>query len=98
MSDELSTYELEKKKIIVIIAVIMVIYLTNVKTNNKYWYYLYKKNVKTLKYEFLCVQRKDSMGYVDLLRGKYNLNNSFQLKNILAELTRDEYDRIKNII
>tara|TARA_Y100001970_G_C14183665_1_gene831276 strand:- start:841 stop:1656 length:816 start_codon:yes stop_codon:yes gene_type:complete len=47
------------------------------------------------KYEFLCVQRKDSMGYVDILRGKYNLCNNFQLGNILTEITKKEYDKLK---
>lgn len=54
----------------------------------------FRKN-KNNKYEYLCVQRKDSMGYVDILRGKYNLNNNFQLKNILCELTKDEHERLK---
>ena len=37
--------------------------------------------------EYLLVQRKDSLGYVDFLRGKYNENNNFQLKNIINEMT-----------
>ena len=96
MSDELSTYELEKKEN----------YCNNCgnyghifnqckKPITSIGIICIRKNIKTLKYEFLCVQRKDSMGYVDLLRGKYNLNNNFQLKNILSELTKDEHDRIK---
>lgn len=56
-----------------------------------------RKNKNTNNYEYLCVQRKDSMGYVDILRGKYNLCNYFQLKNILAEITKDEYERLKTI-
>lgn len=54
-----------------------------------------RKNPQTKQFEFLCVQRKDSMGYVDILRGKYNLCNNFQLKNILAEITSNEYERLK---
>lgn len=54
----------------------------------------FRKN-KQNNYEVLCVQRKDSMGYVDILRGKYNLNNNFQINNILSELTKDEYERLK---
>ena len=46
--------------------------------------------------EYLCVQRKDTMGYVDILRGKYNVNNTFQLKNILSELTIGEHKKLKD--
>ena len=46
--------------------------------------------------EYLLVQRKDSLGYVDLLRGKYNETNDFQLKNIINEMTREEQYNILN--
>ena len=47
----------------------------------------------TDKIEYLLVKRKDSLGYVDFLRGKYNENNNFQLKNIINEMTETEkYD------
>jgi len=45
--------------------------------------------------EYLLVQRKDTLGYVDFLRGKYSDTNLFQLKNIIAEMTSDEIERIK---
>ncbi len=44
--------------------------------------------------EYLLVQRKDTLGYVDFLRGKYSDTNLFQLKNILSEMTQDEMSRI----
>jgi len=44
--------------------------------------------------EYLLIQRKDSLGYVDFLRGKYNENNNFQLKNIINEMTETEKDNI----
>ena len=44
--------------------------------------------------EYLLVQRKDSLGYVDFLRGKYNENNNFQLKNIINEMTETEKHNI----
>ena len=39
------------------------------------------------------VQRKDSMGYADILRGKFNVHNNFHLNNILNELTHNEYKK-----
>ena len=44
--------------------------------------------------EYLLVQRKDSLGYVDFLRGKYNEKNLFQLKNIIQEMTLSEKENI----
>lgn len=44
--------------------------------------------------EYLLVQRKDTLGYVDFLRGKYSDTNLFQLKNIIGEMTNDEINRI----
>ena len=46
--------------------------------------------------EYLLVQRKDSLGYVDFLRGKYNELNDFQLKNIINEMTEEEKNNIIN--
>jgi len=48
------------------------------------------------KKEYLLVQRKDSLGYVDFLRGKYNETNDFQLKNIINEMTKEEQHDILN--
>ena len=46
-------------------------------------------------YEFLLIQRKDSLGYVDFLRGKYNEHNDYQLNHIISEMTDEEIDNIK---
>ena len=48
------------------------------------------------KIEYLLIQRKDSLGYVDFLRGKYNENNNHQLKNIIYEMTDKEKYNILN--
>jgi 8-oxo-dGTP pyrophosphatase MutT (NUDIX family) len=51
---------------------------------------------ETNQIEYLLIQRKDSLGYVDFLRGKYNENNNFQLKNIINEMTEIEKNNILN--
>ncbi len=48
------------------------------------------------KIEYLFVQRKDSLGYVDFLRGKYNEKNVYQLNNIISEMTLTEKQNIIN--
>jgi len=40
--------------------------------------------------EYLLVRRKDSLGYVDFLRGKYSLYSKTHLMNILNEMTIHE--------
>lgn len=45
--------------------------------------------------EYLLVQRKDTLGYVDFLRGKYSETNDFQLNNIIQEMTVDEITQIQ---
>lgn len=46
--------------------------------------------------EFLLIQRKDTLGYVDFLRGKYNEHNDYHLKNIIKEMTDYEIDQLLN--
>ena len=46
--------------------------------------------------EYLMIRRKDSLGYVDFLRGKYNQYNDFHLKNIILEMTKEEINNIIN--
>ena len=40
--------------------------------------------------------RKDTLGYVDFLRGKYNLNDKIQLTNLFYEMTFYEKNNILN--
>ena len=44
--------------------------------------------------KYLMIRRKDSLGYVDFMRGKYNLNNKTYILNILNEMTRNERSNI----
>jgi len=79
-------------------------YLCNNCGNYGHLFYNCKKPITSLgiicirytdKYEYLLVQRKDSLGYVDFLRGKYNEYNEYQLTNIILEMTVEEIDNIK---
>ena len=46
--------------------------------------------------KYLMIRRKDSLGYVDFMRGRYNLNNIEYLQNIIDEMTLIEKDNILN--
>jgi len=48
------------------------------------------------KNHFLLICRKDTLGYVDFLRGKYSLNNKSQLLNLFNEMTINEKKKILN--
>ena len=42
------------------------------------------------KFEYLMICRKDSLGYVDFMRGKYPLHSEFYIQNIIDEMTTGE--------
>jgi 8-oxo-dGTP pyrophosphatase MutT (NUDIX family) len=42
------------------------------------------------KLEYLLIRRKDSLGFVDFLRGKYNINNKEYILNLLNKMTLNE--------
>ena len=46
---------------------------------------------------YLMICRKDSVGYVDFVRGKYNLFNKHYICNIVNVMTIEEKDKIKNV-
>ena len=48
------------------------------------------------KYEYLMIQRKDTLGYVDFLRGRYSLYNKLYLMNIINEMTIQEKVKIRS--
>ena len=46
--------------------------------------------------EYLLIRRKDSIGYVEFMRGKYNIYSKIYLVNIISEMTLEEKHRILN--
>ncbi len=47
-------------------------------------------------YQFLMIRRKDSFGYIDLIRGKYSPNNIEQVQGIINEMSELEKEKILN--
>lgn len=56
----------------------------------------FRINPKNSKYEFLMIRRKDTLGYVDFMRGKYTLQNIHYIMNMLKQMTIDEKNRLRN--
>ena len=55
---------------------------------------LFRQSSKGLQY--LMIRRKDSFGYIDIIRGKYNLNNIPQIQRSIDEMSIDEKSRLLN--
>jgi len=54
---------------------------------------VFRKN-KEGQNEYLMIRRKDSIGYVEFMRGKYNIYSKMYLINLISEMTLDEKKRI----
>ena len=48
------------------------------------------------KLHLLLVQRKDSISYIEFIRGKYSITNTNKLLNILSNITKTEINNILN--
>ena len=54
--------------------------------------FTYINNVR----HYLMIRRRDTLGFVDFMRGKYSVNNKKYLVNIFNEMTNAEKDKVKN--
>jgi 8-oxo-dGTP pyrophosphatase MutT (NUDIX family) len=55
----------------------------------------FRVNPENEKYEFLMIRRKDTLGYIDFMRGKYTLHNSHYIMNMMKQMTTDEKTRLR---
>ena len=46
--------------------------------------------------KFLMIRRKDTIGFVDFMRGRYPLNNLKYITDIIAIMTENEKELLKN--
>jgi 8-oxo-dGTP pyrophosphatase MutT (NUDIX family) len=46
--------------------------------------------------KYLMIRRKDSLGYVDFMRGKYPTTNKRYIENIISEMTNHEKSKLLN--
>ena len=47
------------------------------------------------KKEFLMIRRKDTLGYIDFMRGKYSIYNKEYIMNMLKQMTQDEKEVLR---
>jgi hypothetical protein len=53
---------------------------------------LYKRFNDTIQY--LMIQRKDSFGLIELLRGNYDENNENNIQRIIGQMTKNELENV----
>jgi ADP-ribose pyrophosphatase YjhB (NUDIX family) len=71
----------------------------NKNQNNHYWldsYIKIKPNQINKSIQFLMVQRKNSLGYLEFMRGRYSIENLSTLTHLLEQMTPDELNNINN--
>ena len=47
--------------------------------------------------EYLMIRRKDTLGFIDFMRGKYFVNHKFYLINMLKQMTNDEKECLRTL-
>ena len=50
----------------------------------------YRANRKTGRHEYLMIRRKESLGYIDFMRGKYSVYDRNYILNMITQMTNDE--------
>lgn len=50
--------------------------------------------LKPAKIEYLMIMRKDTLGFVDFMRGKYSINNKEYILNMLHQMTKREKEQL----
>jgi 8-oxo-dGTP pyrophosphatase MutT (NUDIX family) len=55
----------------------------------------YKNENGIIERQYLMIRRRDTLGYVDFLRGKYHIYNRKYIKNLIKQMTNDEIEKIK---
>lgn len=47
--------------------------------------------------EYLMIRRKDTLGFIDFMRGKYSVNNKDYIMNMLKQMTQDEKENLDTL-
>lgn len=47
--------------------------------------------------EYLMIRRKDTLGFIDFMRGKYSVNNKDYIMNMLKQMTKNEKSQLNTL-
>lgn len=59
---------------------------------------MYRTNpLKHHRREYLMIRRKDTLGFIDFMRGKYNVREQYYITNMIKQMTlKEQYDILKH--
>jgi 8-oxo-dGTP pyrophosphatase MutT (NUDIX family) len=55
----------------------------------------FRVNPSNGEHEYLMIRRKDTLGYIDFMRGKYSNNNKHYLLNMITQMTNQEKELLR---
>ena len=44
--------------------------------------------------EYLMIRRKETLGFIDFIRGKYSVYNKYYISNMICQMTTEEKQRV----
>jgi 8-oxo-dGTP pyrophosphatase MutT (NUDIX family) len=56
----------------------------------------FRENPESKQREYLLIRRKDTLGFVDFMRGKYSIYNKEYILNMIKQMTNTEKQRLLN--
>lgn len=57
---------------------------------------VFRRPPESTEIEYLMIRRKDTLGYIDFMRGKYTVHNKHYIINMLKQMTVSEKERLKS--
>ena len=55
----------------------------------------FRKNAETNNIEYLMIRRRHTLGFVDFIRGKYAVDNTYYIANMIYQMTNEEKEHLK---
>ena len=57
----------------------------------------FRKSKNGSSFEYLLIRRKETLGYIDFMRGKYSVNNKEYIMNMMKQMTNYEKERLSSV-
>lgn len=57
----------------------------------------FRKNAEMCEWEYLMICRKDTLGFIDFMRGKYSVYNKEYIMNMMKQMTVHEKEKLKSL-
>jgi 8-oxo-dGTP pyrophosphatase MutT (NUDIX family) len=57
----------------------------------------FRRDPTTQELEYLMICRKDTLGYIDFMRGKYSVYNKDYIMNMLKQMTKEEKQKLRDL-